>query len=66
MGVTSGAGTSYSSGVPKFTPVFRRVAQSLLFCVVLCRPLSVFLYFFVWHIVLFVLFGFTGSDISFD
>jgi len=32
-GVTSEAGTAYTSGVPKFTHCGVRVAQSLVFCV---------------------------------
>jgi hypothetical protein len=37
-GATSGAGTTYTFGAPKFTPVFGEVCvdQSLVFYVVLC------------------------------
>ena len=44
MGVTSGAGTAYPSGAPKFTPVFSgiRVTRSLiLYVCVVDRCLSV-------------------------
>ena len=42
---TSGAGTAHSSGAPEFIPFFSgvHVAQSLVFWVVFCRPLYVFL-----------------------
>jgi hypothetical protein len=42
---TSGAGTAHPSGAPKFIPFFSgvHVAQSLVFWVVFCRPLYVFL-----------------------
>jgi hypothetical protein len=40
----NGAGTTYPSGAPEFTPVFFsriRVARSLVFCVVFCRSLFI-------------------------
>jgi hypothetical protein len=42
---TSGAGTAHSSGAPEFIPFLSgvHVAQSLVFMVVFCRPLYVFL-----------------------
>ena len=42
MGATSGTGTAYPSGEPKFTPVFRgvRVTRSLVLCVCLDSCLS--------------------------
>ena len=44
---TSGAGTTYPSGALEFIPSFMwvRVAHSLIFCVVFCRPLFDFLLF---------------------
>jgi hypothetical protein len=41
MGVTSGAGTTYPSRAPEFTPDCsgNHVAQTLVFCVVYCRSL---------------------------
>jgi hypothetical protein len=47
MDATSGAGTTSPSGSLEFTLCFSRVrvAQSLVFCVVFCRPLS-FCFFF--------------------
>ena len=50
MGVTRGAGTAYLSGVPEFTPGFSglRVTRSLLFCVMFCGSLFVFLSFLFW------------------
>ena len=47
-GAISGAGTSYASGAPAFTPVFSgvRVARSLVLCAVFCRSLFVLLSFF--------------------
>jgi hypothetical protein len=46
-GVTSGAGTTYPSGAPEFTPIFSGVPVplSLVFYVVLGRLLFVHLYF---------------------
>ena len=45
---TSGAGTVHSSGAPNFTPGFSgvHVAHSLVFCVLFCRLLFIFLSFF--------------------
>jgi len=49
-GATTGAGTVYLCGAPEFTYGFQwvRVARSLVFCVVLCRSLFVFLCLYVW------------------
>ena len=51
MSATSGAGTAYPFGTPEFTPSFSevRVAQSCVFCVVLCRPLLLSYYFWSLH-----------------
>ena len=54
-GVTSGAGTTHSSGAPEFTPRFFsgfRVAQSLVLYVVFCRSLFVVLSFLLAVVVL--------------
>jgi hypothetical protein len=50
IGVTRGAGTDYTFRAHEFTSGFGgiRVAQSLVFCVVFCWPLFLFLYFFFW------------------
>ena len=52
-GVTSGAGTAYPPGTPDFTSCFSgvHVARSLVFCVMFCRSLVVFLYLFLWLLV---------------
>ena len=44
MGAGICTGTAYPSGAPEFIPDFSgvRVAQSLVFCVVFCRPMSFF------------------------
>jgi hypothetical protein len=46
-GVTSGAGPVYPSGAHEFTPGYSgvRVAQSFVFCVVLCRSAFVLMSF---------------------
>ena len=46
--MTGGVGTAFVSRTPEFTSNLSviRVAQSLDFCVVFCRPLFVFLSFF--------------------
>ena len=59
-GATRGAEIAYLSGSPEITPVIfseTLVVHSLVFCVVFCRPLFVFV-----AIALFVLLGFTTSD----
>ena len=43
--VTSGVGNAYPSRAPEFTPRFF-VDQSLVFCIMFCRSMFVFLYFF--------------------
>jgi len=49
-----GTGTAYPSGAPEFIPDFSRVrvAQSLVFCVVFCRSLSFYFYFWLplWYL----------------
>jgi hypothetical protein len=49
MVTSSGAKTNYPSGGPDLTLVLSRVGvvQSLLFCVIFCQPLCVFLFFFI-------------------
>jgi hypothetical protein len=49
-GITSGAGTANLSGNLDSPPYFCgvRVAESFVFCVMFCRLLFVFLYFFFW------------------
>jgi len=49
-GATTGAGTVYPCGAPEFTYGFQwvRVARSLVFCVVFCGSLFVFLSLYVW------------------
>ena len=46
-GATCGAGTSFPSGAPEFTPVFSGVyvAGSKVFCVMFCRLFFVLLSF---------------------
>ena len=45
MGTTCGAGTAYPSGAPELTLCFSgsRAARSLVFCIIFCRSLFVFL-----------------------
>ena len=59
---SSGAGTTYPSGAPKFTPVFSgvHVTRSSVLYVLFCRSLFVLL-----AIVLSVLLRFTESDYPF-
>ena len=49
-GVTCGAETVNPSGTPQLTPGFNwvHIARSLVFCVMLCRSLFVFVSFFFW------------------
>jgi hypothetical protein len=56
-GATRGTGTAYPVSAHEFTPVFGevRVARSLVFCIMLCRSLFVFLVLFPLGIVLSVL-----------
>jgi len=57
---TRGEGTAYPSGAPEFTIGFSgdRVARSLVFCVVFCRPLFFILSSFLWSLSV----EFTASD----
>jgi hypothetical protein len=48
MGATSGEGTVHPSGEPDFTSVC--IAQSLVFFVLFCRSLFVFLSCFYWSL----------------
>ena len=63
MGVASGAGITYPSGAPDFTPVLTRtrVPRPLVLCVMLCKSFSSF---FFLAIVLSVL-RFADSDYPF-
>jgi len=57
----SGTGTCYSSGALVFIPSFNGVpvAQSLVFCVLLCRLLFVLLYLFLGHCIVYpAIYGF--------
>ena len=49
-GTSIEAGTAYYSMAPEFIPVYSgvRVVQSLVLCVVFCRPLVVFFPLFLW------------------
>ena len=67
-GATSGAGTAYSSGAPKFTPGFRWSScySIFSFMCMFCRSLFVRLYFFFQPFsLLSVLLRFTDSDYPF-
>ena len=57
-----GTGTVYRSRAPKCTLVFSGLCatQSLVFCVVLCRPLHIFLSFFLANVLSLIL-RFTSS-----
>ena len=61
----SGAGTTYPSGAPEFTPVFSgvRVIQSLVLCVLFCRSFFVLLSCLFWTVLSVLLF--TDSDYPF-
>jgi hypothetical protein len=50
VGATSGVGTAYPSGASEYASLFSkvRVAQSLVFCVLLCGSLFFCLPFFFW------------------
>jgi len=64
---TSRAETAYSSGAPEFTPVFSKcsVFQSLIFCVVFCPSLFIFLFFFFWPLHCLSISEFTASNCPF-
>ena len=53
-GATSEGGTAYHYRAPKFTPppIFSgaRVARSLVFCVMFCKSLFIYLSFFFWSL----------------
>ena len=61
---TGGAGTTYPSGAPEFTPLFSEVCvdQSFVFCLVVCRSLFVL---FLMAIMLSVLLRLADSDYAF-
>jgi hypothetical protein len=60
-GDTNGAGTTYPSGPPKFTPVVR-VARSLFFSVVIYRSLFILVSFFLLTVVLSILLLFADCN----